>query len=95
MEDLNFRGPSQETCIILYEGFEGMIRMLALKKRYVVNEKQEPVAVQIDLATWRKIEEALEDHLLGKRMREAGKEAPMIRERAFKYYARLKKKGKA
>ena len=65
--------------------------MLAVKKRYVVNEKQECVAVQVDLGTWEKIEEMLEDHLLGKRMREAEKEPPMVKEQALKYYATLKK----
>ena len=65
--------------------------MLAVTKRYVVNERQERVAVQVDLATWEKIEEMLEDHLLGKLMRESEKEPPLDREAAMKYYAKLKK----
>ena len=32
--------------------------MLTIKKRYLVDDRNEPVAVQIDLATWTKIEEA-------------------------------------
>jgi len=31
--------------------------MLAIKKRYVVNEENEPIAIQLDLATFEKIDD--------------------------------------
>ena len=65
--------------------------MLIVKPRYVVNEQREPVAVQIDVSTWEKIEEMLEDRLLVDHMRESEKEPPLLREQAMKYYAKLKK----
>ena len=65
--------------------------MLAIKKRYVVNDRDEPVAVQVDMATWTKIEEALEDHFLGRKMVAAEREEPLDREAALKYYRRLRK----
>ncbi len=64
--------------------------MLAVKKKYVVNEKHERVAAQLDLDTWTKIEELLEDRLLGKKMREARREQLLEKEAALKYYATLK-----
>jgi len=35
-----------------------------MKKRYVVDEQGNPIAVQLDIETFRKIEELLEDHAL-------------------------------
>lgn len=40
--------------------------MLAIKKRYVIDAKKRPVAVQIDIETFEKIEQLLEDYALGK-----------------------------
>ncbi len=65
--------------------------MLTIKKRYVVNDENKPVAVQVDIATWTKIEEMLEDHLFVKKMQEAEREAPLDRDAALKYYAKQRK----
>ena len=40
--------------------------MLTIKKRYVMDEEGNPVAVQIDLETFQKIEELLEDYVLAR-----------------------------
>ncbi len=40
--------------------------MLKIEKRFVVDEEGKPIAVQIDLETFKKIEEILEDYGLAK-----------------------------
>ncbi len=66
--------------------------MPTIKKRYIVDEKQRPIGVFLDLKTFAKIEEILEDHFLGKIMEELnGAEALPLAE-AKKYYAKLKKR---
>ncbi len=40
--------------------------MLKIEKRFVVDEEGKPIAVQIDLETFQKIEEILEDYGLAK-----------------------------
>ncbi len=65
--------------------------MLTIKKRYLVDDRNEPIAVQIDLATWTKIEEALEDHFIGKSMQDSEREDALDRATAVRYYQRLKK----
>jgi len=42
------------------------LAMLAIKKKYVTDAKKRPVAVQIDIETFEKIEQLLEDYALGK-----------------------------
>ena len=65
--------------------------MLPIKKRYIVDDRNEPVAVQVDIATWARIEEALENRLLGLAMKKAEREEPLRREEALKYYHKLRK----
>lgn len=65
--------------------------MLKIKKRYVVNERQEPIAVQLDLATFRKIEQLLEDYALGQSIKAVEDEPPLDLQAARRRYARLKK----
>jgi hypothetical protein len=65
--------------------------MLHIKKRYVVNESNEPVAVQLDLATFEKIERLLEDYALGQKIKETQREHPLNRISARKRYAQLRK----
>jgi hypothetical protein len=60
--------------------------MNAIHKQYVVNERHQKVAVQLDLATFQKIEEILENYALFHLMRENnGEEALELRE-AKAYY---------
>ncbi|MBU2652637.1 MAG: hypothetical protein KKA81_17055 [Bacteroidetes bacterium] len=44
--------------------------MLDIKKTYVTDENKRPIAVQIDIRTFEKIEQALEDHALAKLIEE-------------------------
>jgi len=65
-----------------------------LKKKYVLNEKNQPIAVQIDLETFQKIEQLLEDYSLGKLLQEEPEsEEPLGLEEARSYYASLPKSG--
>jgi hypothetical protein len=66
--------------------------VLKIKKRFIVNEKNEPVEVVLDLKTFRRIENFLEDHLLGKIL-DAEENAPLISlEESLKRYSRLRKR---
>jgi hypothetical protein len=65
--------------------------MNVIHKQYVVNERHQKVAVQLDLATFQKIEEILENYALFHLIRENnGKEALELRE-AKAYYQQLEK----
>ncbi|MBI3658866.1 hypothetical protein HY230_00115 [Candidatus Acetothermia bacterium] len=64
---------------------------MKIEKRYVVNERNKPVAVQIDLQTFQKIERLLEDYALGQSMKVVATEPPLDAKTAQKRYARLKK----
>src|SRR6266852_8637116 len=69
------------------------VSMLTIKKRFIVNERQEPVEVILDLATYEKIERLLEDVLFGKVLDKAARERPLPLEEAKRQYARMKKPG--
>ncbi len=66
--------------------------MPGLKKRYIVNDKNRRVGVVLDLRTFERIEEILEDYLFGKIMLDLEKEEPLSLEEAMKRYAKLKKR---
>jgi hypothetical protein len=66
--------------------------MPGIKKRYLTDEKNRPVGVVLDLRTFAKIEEILEDYCLGKIIQEAEKDKPLSLAEAKKYYAKLKKR---
>ncbi len=66
--------------------------MQTIKKRYLVDKKNRRVGVILDLDTFEKIEEVLEDYLFGKIMQELEKEEPLSLEEAKKRYAKLKKR---
>lgn len=65
--------------------------MLTIKKRYIINEKQEKVAVQLDIETFKKIEEFLEDHAFAKIMRNNKKKDGLNIYEAHTYYKKLRK----
>ena len=63
--------------------------MLELTKRYVVDEQGRRVAVQIDLETFARIEEVLEDFALARWITDAKEEATLAPEAAKEYYDSL------
>ncbi|MBG1270030.1 hypothetical protein F8S12_28465 [Nostoc sp. WHI] len=69
--------------------------MLEVHKNYVLDENQRPIAVQIPIAEFEKIEEILEDYGLAKLMEEVEKEEPLSKEEALKYYQSLKEENVA
>lgn len=44
--------------------------MLSIKKRYIIDERNRPVAVQIDIKTFKEIERLLEDYIIGQLINE-------------------------
>jgi hypothetical protein len=65
--------------------------MLEIKKRYVVDEQDRRVAVQIDLETFARIEEVLEDYALARWITDAQDEPALSPEAAKEYYDSLDK----
>jgi hypothetical protein len=62
-----------------------------IKRRYVVDEENRRVAVQIDLDTFEEIEHLLEDRGLFELMAESGSEEALDLDAAKRYYAGLGK----
>lgn len=65
--------------------------MLDIRKKYIVNENQDTIAVQLDIKTYNKIERLLEDYVLAKKMKSNRKVDRLEVNEAKAYYARLKK----
>ena len=65
--------------------------MLDLNEKYVFNKKQQPVAVQMDLKTFQRLEKVLEDYALGQYMQDADSENLSLAD-AQAYYKKLPKK---
>jgi hypothetical protein len=63
--------------------------MLQIHKNYVFDENQQPIAVQISIAEFEKIEAILEDYGLAKLMEEVQNEKPLSKDEAIKYYQSL------
>ena len=66
--------------------------MLEIKKSYVVDENQNPIAVQIPLDDFSKIEEILENFGLAKLMEENEDDELLSGEEGYQYYQSLKNK---
>lgn len=64
--------------------------MLEINKNYVLNGDSRPIAVQIPIAEFEKIEEILEDYGLAQLMDEVEDEETLNKEEALKYLATLK-----
>ena len=64
--------------------------MLEINKSYLLDSNQNPIAVQIPLAEFEKIEEILENYGLAKLMDETKDEETLNKEEALKYLASLK-----
>lgn len=65
--------------------------MLAIKKEYVVTDDNKKRAVLIDIDTFMKMEEIIENYGLVKYMVEAEKEEDLSLNEAKEYYSTLKK----
>ena len=64
--------------------------MLEINKRYVVDENQNTIAVQIPLDDFNKIEEVIENFGLAKLMEETDDDELLSGEEAYSYYQSLK-----
>ncbi|OCQ95033.1 hypothetical protein BCD67_02830 [Oscillatoriales cyanobacterium USR001] len=64
--------------------------MLEIHKSYVVNENQQPIAVQIPLEQFEKIEEILENYGLAKLIQETEDDERLSKEQALNYYNSIK-----
>jgi len=65
--------------------------MHKIKKEYVVSDDNQKKAVLIDIKTFEKIEEILENYGLAKFMEEVEEEESLSLKDAKKYYSSLKK----
>lgn len=66
--------------------------MLALNEKYIVNRQQKKVAVQLDIKTFKKLEEVLEDYALGQYMEDAKNDEKLTLQEAKAAYGKLKKR---
>jgi len=65
--------------------------MLDISPKYLFNDKNKKVAVQLDIKTFEKIEQLLEDYGLVKRMQENNRSEDLSLNEAEAYYKTLKK----
>jgi len=65
--------------------------MEELKKNYIVDEENRRVAVQVDIETFNKIEEVIEDYALARLMEPHGDEEALEIDEALAYYGTLEK----
>ena len=65
--------------------------MEELKKTYIVDEQNRKLGVQVDIDTFNKIEEVLENYALVQLMKEQNDEDPFARDEALAYYQSLEK----
>ena len=66
--------------------------MLDLKEKYIVNKQQKRVAVQLDIKTFKRIEEVLEDYALAQYMKESNNDEKLNIDQAKAFYKKLVKK---
>ena len=65
--------------------------MLEVKKQFVVDERNRKVAVLIDLPTFEKIEDLLENYVLAQKMEESTASESLPLDEARAYYSSLQK----
>ena len=65
--------------------------MQTIKKKYIIDENQNKVAVQIDIADFEKIERILEDYALVQLMKENDPADNLTVNEATKFYGRLER----
>jgi hypothetical protein len=66
--------------------------MLEITKNYVLDKHQNPIAVQIPLAEFEKIEEILEDYGIGKLIEDIENDEALDKEKALQYLESIKNK---
>jgi len=66
--------------------------MLKMKKKYVVDEHNEPVGVILDIETFQELESLLEDNMISKAIKYVEAENALPIDEARKLYGKLKKK---
>lgn len=66
--------------------------MLEIKKTYVTDSKKRPLAVQVDIKTFEKIEQLLEDYALGQLIEENDPKELLSVSEAKTYYDSLVQK---
>lgn len=66
--------------------------METIKKKYIVDENNKRVAVQVDIDTFNKMEELLENYGLVKLMKEEENNEKLEINEAIEYYHKLPKK---
>ena len=66
--------------------------MLDLKERYLVDSENNPIAVQLDIQTFKRLEEVLEDYALAQYMNESANDETLNLEEAKAYYKKINKK---
>ncbi len=64
--------------------------MLDIKKTYVTDSRKRPLAVQIDIKTFERIEQVLEDYALGKLIEENNPDEVLSVAEANEYYLELR-----
>jgi hypothetical protein len=65
--------------------------MLDIKKLVLTDEKKRPVAVQVDIETFEKIEQLLEDYALAQYIEENNPRDNLSLNEAQEYYRKVKK----
>ena len=65
--------------------------MLKIKKIYVTDENKRPIAVQVDIRTFEKIEQLLEDYAMGQLINENDPDDNLELDEAENYYRELLK----
>ncbi|MDO9530393.1 MAG: hypothetical protein Q7J27_14715 [Syntrophales bacterium] len=65
--------------------------MKIIQKQYIVDEKNQKIAVQIDFKTFQRIEAILEDYALAQLMRETENDETLDINQAKTYYQALEK----
>ena len=65
--------------------------MLNINKAYVTDKNKHPIAVQIDIKTFERIEQLLEDYALGKLIEENSPTENITLNEAKAYYKKLRK----
>ena len=63
--------------------------MLNIKKTYITDSKNKPLAVQVDIKTFERIERVLEDYALGKLIEENDPDEVLSVAEATEFYLKL------
>ncbi len=65
---------------------------MEIKKQFVIDEKNRKVAVQIDIDTFKKIEDLIENHILAQMIKDSAEDKSYDIQDAKTYYKQLLEK---